>query len=95
MENYEVSILIDASNGMTVNAASPEIAADLAYESDKAQPSLCHHCASEVTLGDCTGIIVFDVSGKEVYNDTWSYQEIKSLKAKIKELESEHEMNKS
>lgn len=88
MEEYEVSILIDAGNGITVKAESPEHAAELAYDSDKTQVMLCHHCSSNVDIGDCTGVIVYDAAGKEVYNDTWYNDTIEPLKAKIKELEA-------
>ena len=51
-EEYDVSILIDASNGISVKAESPEHAAELAYDSEGVSPGLCHHCSSAVEVGD-------------------------------------------
>ena len=88
MAKYDVTILIDACNGVTVDAESPDDAADLAYDSDGASPGICHYCSRVVELGDCLGVIVYDESGEEVLNDTVSDGIIKRLEAKIKGLES-------
>ena len=88
MDKYEVTILIDACNGVTVEAESPEEAADLAYETKEASPNICHHCSSELNIGDCIGVIVFNSDDEELYNDTVSDETIKRLESRIKELES-------
>ena len=70
MSKYQVSIIIAASNGIEVEADSPEEAAEIAYRHDKAFPMLCHHCAREVEIGDTYNVIVYDESGmNELYND--------------------------
>ena len=51
MKKYVVTVIIDASVGVEVEALNKEDAYQKAIEQIDT-PSLCHHCASEIDLGD-------------------------------------------
>jgi len=84
---YNVSLIFSADMGITVNADSPEEAAEIAYSSDQATPSLCHQCANDVNLGDCVRVIVYDSDDNEVLDDGFERNQITGLSARIAELE--------
>jgi len=90
MNKYNVSISFGASNGIEVEADSPEQAAEMAYNHDSASPSLCHQCSKEVELGDAVSVTVFDETGlDELFCDGWQEEEIAKLRARGEELEKE------
>ena len=49
---YGVTIIVDASIYIEVEADSKDEALDKAYESDKCYVSICHHCAGKIAIGD-------------------------------------------
>ena len=59
MAKYRVAGIISASVELGVyEADSPEEAEEMADDSDNWNPSLCHHCAHEVDLGDVYEVTV-------------------------------------
>lgn len=64
---YECTVLIDAGCGVTVEASSPEEAAELAENlaAEQGAGSLCHQCSSHTECGDSYAVIVYD-DDKEV-----------------------------
>lgn len=67
VKKYECTVLIDASCGVTVEASSPEEAAELAENAaaEQGAGSLCHQCSSHTECGDSYAVIVYD-GDKEV-----------------------------
>lgn len=67
VKTYECTVLIDASCGVTVEASSPEEAAELAENaaSEQGAGSLCHQCSGHTECGDSYAVIVYD-GDKEV-----------------------------
>lgn len=80
---YEVTRVFDASNGQTIDAETPEGAAEIAMNDDAARPHLCNQCADDVELGDHIRTIVYDQDGNEVYDDGFEALEIKQLRAEL------------
>jgi len=62
MAKYSVTLLVDASVTVAVVADSEEEAIAFAEEIAET-PCLCHHCASQMDVGDFTGEVaeVFEV----------------------------------
>lgn len=92
MNTYEVTLLIDASIGVDVEANSPEEAVEKA-ENESGSVSLCHQCSRELQTGDCYGAIVY-VDGKEVADTTRNgtlKAENATLRTRITELEAKLE----
>lgn len=58
-KTYAVTVLIDASKSLDVEADSPDEAAFKATE-QVGIPSLCHQCSGEIETGDPTGAHVYD-----------------------------------
>lgn len=54
---HEVTLLYDASKSISVDASTAGEALEKAYE-QIGWPSLCHHCSSEIELGDVYGHII-------------------------------------
>ena len=67
---YRATFIIDASAFDNVEADTIDEAVDLAYDSDKSSPRLCHHCASDVEIGDCIGLVLYDENDNEIFNDS-------------------------
>lgn len=51
MNEYLITFIVDASIQVTINASSANEAVYKALETVRA-PSLCHHCARKLTIGD-------------------------------------------
>lgn len=87
MSLYYCTVLIDASVNMTIEADSPEDAAEKAENSEAGNPRLCHQCSSDVELGEPVGVYVFDEAAENQLADTTpSAEEIAALKARVEEL---------
>lgn len=71
MTQYSCTVLLDASTGYTVEADSPEAAAEAAEDRwGEEGTGLCHQCAAEVDMSDCYGVIVHDAEGTKELLDT-------------------------
>lgn len=57
MPKYAVTLLVDATKTVIVEAASEAEAEELALEHANS-PCLCHHCSEQVDVGEFTGGIV-------------------------------------
>ena len=95
MSKYSVSLIFSADSGVDIEADSPEEAAELAYNSNEASPSLCHQCARDVNLGDCIRTIVYDENGAEVFDDGWEIKKINRLEQRLSEADKVINMAKS
>jgi len=92
MPKYHVSILIDASNCLTVEAGTPEEAAGLAYEDEKASPRICRQCSDDVEIGEAISVTVYDESGMtELYNDDYHEKELTDLRTHLTESQQKLE----
>lgn len=62
LKKYECTVLIDASCGVTVEASSPEEAAELAENAAAEQGAgrLCHQCSNHTECGDSYAVIVYE-----------------------------------
>lgn len=85
---YTCTILLDASNGQTVVASSPEEAAGLAQDAaiEDGAGSLCHYCSRHTDVGDIYGVVVYD-DDNEVLNTVYHAEREKSLQGKIDALQ--------
>ena len=70
LKEYEVTILIDASNSVSVRARTPEEAAELAEDMEEASVTLCHACAKTIEIADAVGCHVYDVAEDKMVLDT-------------------------
>jgi hypothetical protein len=90
MSKYYCTVLIDASVNMEVEADTPEDAAEKAECSDQGQPSLCHHCSSDVDMGESYGVRVCTQDGMtELLDTTYTAKEVEKLKARLAAVEQE------
>lgn len=96
---YECTVLIDASCGVTVEASSPEEAAELAENlaAEKGAGSLCHQCSSHTECGDSYAVIVYD-DDKEVLDTDHRSKlliaaqvELSALREELLRLEEEYD----
>lgn len=91
MPKYQVTVLFDASAGMTVEADTPEDAAEKAECEMDGRQSLCHQCARQLDTGDVIGTLV--CLGDDIVLDTTAgadkVTEIAQLRARIAELEAQ------
>lgn len=87
-QQYECTVLLDASNGQTVFANSPEEAAELAQDAamEDGAGSLCHYCSKHTDTGDIYGVVVYE-DDNEVLNTTYHAEREKSLQGKIDALQ--------
>lgn len=87
-KQYECTVLLDASNGQTVFANSPEEAAELAQDAamEDGAGSLCHYCSRHTDTGDIYGVVVYE-GDNEVLNTTYHAEREKSLQGKIDALQ--------
>ena len=88
MQNYNVSLIFSADWGVDIKAASPEEAAEHAYNSNEASASVCHQCARRINVGDCIRVIVDDEAGNEVFDDGAEHRKIAALQAEVAELKA-------
>ena len=70
LKDYNVVILIDASNSVSVRARTPEEAAELAEDMEEASVTLCHACARTIEIADAVGCHVYDVAENKMVLDT-------------------------
>lgn len=91
MPRYNVTQIFDASHTITVEAETPEQAAEIA-ESNAEPLSLCHQCSGEVNGGDCIGVHVYEDECTEMLADTTHAGdlslEIEKLRAKVAQLDA-------
>ncbi len=88
-KEYQVHLNYGAWVAVTIQADSPEEAAEIAFDTDEAQETLCHQCSGTIDLGEPSSCIISQGS-EDVYNDTTEWllrKEIKELKEQLKELE--------
>ena len=87
---YECTVIFGASAGVTIEADSPEEAADLAEQELAGVAGLCHECSSHLETGDAVGVLVY--LGNEMVADTTMHgsaeAELKVAKARIAQLEA-------
>lgn len=89
MDEYKVSVLVDASCGFTVRAETPEAAAELADELYfQAEHGLCHQCARVLDVGDPIGAIVW-LNGAEVLDTSHPAARIRALEAECARLQEQ------
>ena len=69
MKTYHVLGVIDANVSVTVEADSPEAAAELAWESGEMNPSVCHYCSRKLNVGELYITRVHDEHHNEVWTD--------------------------
>ena len=69
---YNVTVLIDASTSVSVEAESPQEAVELAEKaaSEKGAGDLCHQCTDHTEAGDFIGAFVYDKDDNEVLDTT-------------------------
>lgn len=56
MPKYAVTLVVDATKTVIVEAASEKEAQEYALE-EAEDPCLCHHCSEQVDVGEFTGEI--------------------------------------
>lgn len=79
MTTYTVMGIVDATVYETVEADSPEEAAESAYASFS--PSVCHQCSEDLEVtGEVPWVQVLDEDGEEVYTDRPASAEEECLK---------------
>ena len=71
MTTYNCTVIFDASSNVTVEADSPEKAAEIAEELSEGNQHICHHCSDRLDTGDILGVHVCE--GDEQVLDT-TYQ---------------------
>jgi len=81
---YAVTVLFDASRGITVEADSPEEAEQKAVD-EVGSATLCNQCSHEVEMGDALGAHVYEDEGNgpQVLNTTYHAQRIATLEAEV------------
>lgn len=67
-KRYEVTLLVDASRFVEIDATSPEEAAELA-DAKYGHVNLCHQCTDEIETGDIYGAHVY-LNGEQVADTT-------------------------
>jgi|GEM_PF-3172639 len=76
---YAVTVCIDSSRSATIEADSPEQAADKAMD-ELGYPSICHQCANELEVGDAIGALVYDAAAeRQLLDTTYSGERIAAL----------------
>lgn len=87
-QEYEVTVLFDASSYAAVVASDPIEAADLALEATAGHQNLCHQCSDTLETADALGCLVY-LNGKQVADTTWHGERIEDLKEQNKALKQE------
>lgn len=81
MNEYSVTVLVDASRSYTVKAESPEAAIEQAEELYSSGSSgLCHHCSGKLDVGGAVGAIAY-CEDKEVLDTSYQAARIAALEA--------------
>ena len=81
MNEYSVTVLVDASRNYTVKAESPEAAIERAEELYSGESSgLCHHCSGKLDVGGAVGAIAY-CEDKEVLDTSYQASRIATLEA--------------
>ena len=90
VKKYECTVLIDASCGVTVEASSPEEAAELAENAaaEQGAGSLCHQCSGHTECGDSYAVIVYD-GDKEVLDTDHRSKLLTSAQSELAALREE------
>ena len=89
MQKYNCTVIFDASSSVTVEAKTPEDAANLAEEKTAGHQSLCHQCADTLETGDAIGVIVYDETAQKEVLDTTFRRETTPPAAQRKPLTGE------
>lgn len=84
-QEYEVTVLFDASSYALVKASNPVEAADLALEATAGHQNLCHQCSDTLETADALGCHVY-LGGVLVADTTWNGERIEDLKEQNKAL---------
>lgn len=84
---YDCTVLIDASAGATVEADSPEEAAELAEQivAERGAGSLCHQCANHTEVGDFYAVVVYQ-GDKQVLDTDYRAIQLEKAGQKLAEL---------
>lgn len=89
MNEYSVTVLVDASRNYTVKAESPEAAIEQAEERYSRESSgLCHHCSGKLDVGGAVGAIAY-CEDKEVLDTSYQASRIAALEAEGERLRKE------
>ena len=81
MNEYSVTVLVDASRNYTVKAESPEAAVEQAEERYSQESSgLCHQCSGKLDVGGAVGAIVY-CEDNEVLDTSYQAARIATLEA--------------
>jgi hypothetical protein len=73
MTTYNCTVTFDASSNVTVEADSPEKAAEIAEELSEGNQHICHHCSDCLDTGDILGVHVCE-GDEEVLDTTYKPQ---------------------
>lgn len=88
MNEYSVTVLVDASRSYTVKAESPEAAIEQAEELYSGESSgLCHHCSGKLDVGGAVGAIAY-CEDKEVLDTSYQAARIAALEAEYERLKN-------
>lgn len=83
MNEYSVTVLVDASRSYTVKAESPEAAIEQAEELySRGSSGLCHHCSGKLDVGGAVGAIAY-CEDKEVLDTSYQASRIAALEAEV------------
>ena len=89
MNEYSVTVLVDASRNYTVKAESPEAAVEQAEERYSRESStLCHQCSGKLDVGGAVGAIAY-CEDKEVLDTSYQAARIATLEAECERLRKE------
>lgn len=67
---YECTVIFDASSSVSVEADTPEEAAQLAEDMVQGNQTLCHQCSNDLNTGDSIGVHVYNEECTEELLDT-------------------------
>jgi hypothetical protein len=73
MTTYNCTVIFDASSNVTVEADSPEKAAEIAEELSEGYQHICHQCSDRLDTGDILGVYVCE-GDEEVLDTTYKPQ---------------------
>lgn len=87
---YECTVLIDASTGFTVEADTPEEAAEKAelLAAEEGAGSLCRQCSNHTSTGDFYAVRVY-CDGSEVLDTDFQSQQLAESKAREETLRAQ------
>jgi hypothetical protein len=70
MNKYNCIVIFDASVNVTIEADTPEDAADQAENETQGRQNLCHQCANDLDTGDSIGVLVYNEESTKELLDT-------------------------